>query len=89
LVGTEIEDDELLDMLDNQQIFMTMISSHSIRLWKKIYRNIKIHSELVIENSLASSWAVQKNAPKLMASLNRFIKHHKKGTKLGNILHRR
>lgn len=89
LVGAEIEDYELLDMLDNQQIFMTMISSHSMRLWKKIYRNIKIHSELVIENNLASSWAVQKNAPKLMESLNRFIKHHKKGTKLGNILHRR
>lgn len=89
LVGAEIEDYELLDMLDNQQIFMTMISSHSMRLWKKIYRNIKIHSELVIENDLASNWAVQKDTPKLLASLNRFIKNHKKGSKLGNILHRR
>lgn len=89
LVGAEVEDFELLDMIDNQQISMTLISTHSIKLWKKIYKNIKLHPQLDLGEPVSSHWAIRKNTPQLASSLNRFIKYHKKGTKLGNILHKR
>lgn len=88
-VADELEDYELLDMVDNKQIFMTMTSSHSLHLWHKLYKNIKSHPKLVIANHLPSTWAVRNHTPQLKRSLNRFIHKHKKGTKIGNILHRR
>jgi len=89
IVADELEDYELLDMVDNKQIFMTMVSSHSLRLWKKLYKRIKLHPQLAVGNHIPSTWAVRNNTPKLTHSLNRFIHQHKKGTKIGNILHRR
>lgn len=89
IVADELEDYELLDMVDNKQIFMTMISNHSLRLWQKLYKNIKLHPQLVVGNRIPSTWAVRNNTPQLTSSLNRFIIKHKKGTKIGNILHRR
>ncbi|MDX2319471.1 MAG: lytic transglycosylase F [Moritella sp.] len=85
----DIEDFELLDMVDNKQIFMTMTSNHSLRLWKRLYKNIKLHPELVIASRIPSTWAVRNHTPQLTTSLNQFIAKHKKGTKIGNILHRR
>ena len=89
IVADELEDFELLDMVDNNQIFMTMTSNHSLRLWEKLYKNIKLHPELAIGSKIPSTWAVRNHAPQLTTSLNRFIAKHKKGTKIGNILHRR
>jgi len=89
IVADELEDYELLDMVDNKQIFMTMISNHGLRLWQKLYKNIKLHPRLVIGNNIPSTWAVRNHTPQLTRSLNQFIHKHKKGTKIGNILHRR
>jgi len=89
IAADELEDYELLDMIDNKQIFMTMISDHSLRLWKRLYKNIKIHPQLAVGNKIPSTWAVRNNTPQLTLSLNQFISKHKKGSKIGNILHRR
>lgn len=89
IVSDELEDFEILDMVDNKQVFMTMISSHSLRLWKRLYKNTKIHPELAVGRGIPSTWAVRNHTPQLTSSLNQFIAQHKKGTKLGNILHRR
>ncbi|QFI38444.1 lytic transglycosylase F [Moritella marina ATCC 15381] len=89
IVSDELEDFEILAMVNNKQIFMTMISNHSLRLWKRLYKNIKIHTELAVGSHIPSTWAVRNNTPQLTNSLNQFIAKHKKGTKIGNILHRR
>lgn len=89
IVADELEDFELLDMVDNKQIFMTMTSNHSLHLWKRLYKNIQAHPNLAIGNRFHSTWAVRNHAPELTRSLNEFISKHKKGTKIGNILHRR
>ncbi|WP_293143818.1 lytic transglycosylase F [Moritella sp.] len=89
IVSDELEDLEILDMVDNKQIFMTMTSNHSLRLWKRLYKNIKIHPKLAVGSRIPSTWAVRNHTPQLTRSLNQFIAKHKKGTKIGNILHRR
>ena len=89
IVTDELEDLDMLDMVDNNKIFMTMISTHSLRLWKRLYKNITVHTELAVGSRIPSTWAVRNQTPKLTTSLNQFINKHKKGTKIGNILHRR
>ncbi|WP_026006409.1 lytic transglycosylase F [Moritella dasanensis] len=89
IVTDELEDFEILDMVDNKQIFMTMTSNHSMHLWKKLYKNIKLHPQLAVGSRIPSTWAVRNHTPQLTSSLNQFIAKHKKGTKIGNILHRR
>lgn len=89
IVADELEDYELLEMVDNKQIFMTMVSSHSLRLWQRLYKRIRLHPQISVGKQIPSTWAVRNNTPQLTRSLNQFIGKHKKGTKIGNILHRR
>ncbi len=89
LVDDSIEDHELLDMLDNQKISLTMVSSHALFLWERLYTNIKLHTNIQLSEQLSTTWAVRNNTPQLAQSLNQFIRENKKGSALGNILHRR
>lgn len=89
LVDDSIEDHELLDMLDNKEISLTVVSSHALYLWEKMYNNIKLHKNIQLSEQLSTAWAVRNNTPHLTQSLNQFINENKKGSTLGNILHRR
>jgi membrane-bound lytic murein transglycosylase MltF len=89
LVDDSIEDYELLNMLDNQKISLTVVSSHALYLWEKLYKNIKLNTNIQLSEQLSTTWAVRNNTPQLAQSLNQFIHENKKGSTLGNILHRR
>ena len=89
LINENVEHYEVLDMINNNKKFMTLGSSHDLALWSKLYNNVKHHPRLQLDDNLTSSWAVHGKAPLLSASLDQFISQHKKGTKLGNILHDR
>jgi membrane-bound lytic murein transglycosylase MltF len=83
------EDEDLLEMVNADLVPMIVMDSHKARFWEQIFANIKVHPNIAVRNGGDIAWAFRKNSPKLKAMLNEYIKGHKKGTMLGNILFKR
>ena len=83
------EDEDLLEMVNASLIPMIVMDSHKARFWKQIFDNIKVHPDIAVRTGGEIAWAFRKNSPKLKAVVNDFVRGHKKGTMLGNILFKR
>jgi membrane-bound lytic murein transglycosylase MltF len=80
-----LETEDILEMVNAGAIDITVSDSHLAQLWSSTFTNIKILNHLKIRQGGKIAWMVRKNNPLLKASLNRFIRTHRKGTLLGNI----
>ena len=83
------EDEDLLEMVNAGLIPMIVMDSHKARFWKQIFDNIKVYPDIAVRTGGEIAWAFRKNSPKLKAVVNDFVRGHKKGTMLGNILFKR
>jgi membrane-bound lytic murein transglycosylase MltF len=91
LVAAEeyFEDEDLLEMVNAGLIPMIVMDSHKAHFWTQIFNKIKVHDEIAVREGGQIAWAFRKNSPKLKAIVNEFIKGHKKGTMIGNMLLKR
>jgi membrane-bound lytic murein transglycosylase MltF len=80
------EDEDLLEMVNAGLIPMIVMDSHKAHFWEQIFDNIKVHPTIAVRNSGEIAWCFRKNSPKLKALVNEFVKGHKKGTLVGNII---
>ena len=64
---------------------MTVSDSYIADIWSNIFKNIIILKKIKLRSGGKIAWMVRKNNPELKASLNLFLKKHRKGTLLGNI----
>jgi membrane-bound lytic murein transglycosylase MltF len=86
LADENLEDYDLLDMVNAGVIPAIIVDSHKAALWQKVFKSIKVHQDLSINDGGAIAMAVRKGNPKLLALVNRFAKEFRKGTLLGNVL---
>ena len=84
-----LEDEDLLEMLNAGLIELMVIDSHKGQFWAQIFDQIMLHPEIKFRTEGKIGWAMRKNSPKLMAAVNEFVKDHKQGTLMGNILIKR
>ncbi len=84
-----LEDGDLLEMVNAGLIPMVIVDSHKAQFWQDIFGDITVHPEIAINTGGHIAWAFRKQSRKLEAMANEFIKGHKKGTLLGNILYKR
>ena len=84
-----LEDEDLLEMLNAGLIEFIVIDSHKGEFWAQIFDKIQLHPEIKFRTEGKIGWAMRKNSPKLMAAVNEFVKDHKQGTLMGNILIKR
>ncbi|MEN8210832.1 MAG: lytic transglycosylase F [Thermodesulfobacteriota bacterium] len=89
LADEYLEDEDLLEMLNADLIPMIFIDSHKGRFWSQIFNNITLHPDIKIRSGGQITWALRKNCPKFKNILSSFMKSHKKGTLMGNILFNR
>jgi len=83
------EDEDLLEMVNAGLIPMIVMDSHKAHFWAQIFEKIRVHDDIAVRKSGEIAWAFRKNSPKLKAIVNEFVKGHKKGTLIGNILLKR
>lgn len=83
------EDSDLLEMVNTGLIPMVIVDNHKARFWGEIFDHITLHPDIVVNTGGEIAWAIRKNSPKLKAIINKFVKGHKKGTLLGNIVFKR
>jgi membrane-bound lytic murein transglycosylase MltF len=84
-----LEDGDLLEMVNAGLVPMTVVDSHKAEFWADIFDDINVRLDIVLREGGAIAQAVRKDNPKLKAALNEFLKTIKKGTMLGNVLHKR
>jgi membrane-bound lytic murein transglycosylase MltF len=89
LADETFEDEDLLEMVNAGLIPMIVMDSHKAQFWKQILDNITVHQDIAVRAGGEIAWAFRKNSPKLKAVVNDFVKGHKEGTMLGNILFKR
>jgi len=89
LANEYLEDEDLLEMMNAGLIPMIVIDSHKGAFWSKIFKDLTLHPDIKLRSGGEIAWAIRKNSPKLKEIINPFIKSHKKGTLLGNILFKR
>ena len=89
LAPEELETENILELVNCGGVSITVSDSHIAKAWNKIFRNIELHTNLTLRRDSKIAWMVRRDNPKLLASLNKFLESHKKGTLRGNIYFKR
>ena len=89
LAEETFEDEDLLEMVNAGLIPMIVMDSHKAQFWAQIFNKIQVHSDIAVRTGGEIAWAFRKNSPKLRSVINEFVKGHKKGTLIGNMLLKR
>jgi membrane-bound lytic murein transglycosylase MltF len=89
LADETFEDEDLLEMVNAGLIPMIVMDSHKAQFWEQIFDNITAHQDIAVRAGGEIAWAFRKNSPNLKAVVNDFVKGHRKGTMLGNVLFKR
>ena len=80
----EIED--LIEMMDADLIPMTVADSHRMRLWSRVFKNIKVHEDIVFRENASIALAMRKESPQLKKVLDGFVRENRVGTLVTNML---
>ncbi|WP_419662931.1 MltF: predicted membrane-bound lytic murein transglycosylase F [Desulfosarcina variabilis str. Montpellier] len=83
------EDEDLLEMMNANLIQMIPIDSHKAEFWVQIFKDLTVHPEIKLRTGGQIAWAIRKDNAELKEMIDRFMRAHKKGTQIGNILFRR
>jgi len=83
------EDEDLLEMVNAGLIPMIVMDNHKAQFWTQIFDKISLHPDIAVRTGGEIAWAFRKKSPQLKAIVNEFVKGHKKGSLLGNILFKR
>ncbi|MBU1277495.1 MAG: HipA domain-containing protein [Proteobacteria bacterium] len=89
LADENLETEDILEMANAGLVPITVADSHLAVFWSNIFKKIKVHDKLALAKGGKIAWAVRKGSPKLMKSINAFVKKNKQGTLMGNILIKR
>lgn len=84
-----LEDVELLEMVEAGLLPLIVMDDFKARFWVKIFENLQVREDLVIQSGRQIAWAFRQDSPLLAAELNEFISAHRQGTLMGNILIKR
>ncbi len=84
-----LEDEDLLEMVNAGLLPMVIVDSHKAQFWDQVFDNITLHPEIAVNTGGAIAWAFRKNSPQLQQVVNAFVKDHKKGTLMGNMILKR
>ncbi len=88
-VAKYLEDADLLEMVNSNIIPWAVVDLHKAKFWAGVYDNLTVREDLEIHSGGQIAWAFRKNSPKLKKLVNQFVKKHRQGTLLGNVILKR
>ncbi|MFQ5973654.1 MAG: transporter substrate-binding domain-containing protein, partial [Alphaproteobacteria bacterium] len=81
--------EDVLEMVNAGVVDLAVADDFVARIWSGVLTQMVVREDLVLNSGGRIAWAVRKENPELLASLNAFIAQNKKGTLTGNILFKR
>jgi membrane-bound lytic murein transglycosylase MltF len=85
----ELDDEDLMEMINAGLSGIIIVDNYKAELWAKIFPNIVLHPEIVINAGGEIGWMFRKESPKLKEEVDVFAKKYGEGTSVGNTLVRR
>ncbi len=84
-----LEDDDLIEMVNGGLLPWAVVDSYKTQLWDGVFDSIKVRDDIVLREGERLAWAIRPDSPQLEAAANEFLKDHREGTLMGNILRNR
>ena len=84
-----LDDGAILEMVHNGDLPATVVDAHIAEFWLQLFPNLVLHDTVRPREHSRIAFAVQKNSPDLLGHINAFVKSHRKGSLLGNVLIKR
>jgi membrane-bound lytic murein transglycosylase MltF len=84
-----LEDHDLLELVNAGTLPFTVVDSHKARFWESVFDDITLRDDLALHSGGEIGWAIRRNSPKLREMVNAFVRKHRKGTMIGNVLYNR
>ncbi len=81
-----LEDHDLLEMVNAGLLPAIVVDSHKAAFWAQVFDEITVHEDIAVNSGGAIAWAMRKDSPQLLEAVNRFLRGHRKGTLVGNML---
>lgn len=86
LVDELLEDDDLVQMVNSGMLPWAIIDEYKMQLWDDVFTDLQVRDDIVFRSGARIAWAFRKNSPRLAREVNAFLKQHRAGTLLGNVL---
>jgi membrane-bound lytic murein transglycosylase MltF len=86
---SNLEDEDILEMVNGGLLPMMIIDSHKAEFWAQVLPDIKVRKDIALRTGGQIAWAFRKNSPKLTEVVNAFVNSNKKGTMIGNMIFQR
>ena len=84
-----LDDSDLLELVAAGSIPATVIDDYQGKFWSQIFPDLVLHPELALRTNASVGWALRKGSPDLRELLDDFVREHRQGTLLGNMLIKR
>ncbi|MHC4959090.1 MAG: MltF family protein, partial [Planctomycetota bacterium] len=84
-----LQTEDLLELTHAGVIPFTVADRHVAELWATVLPGLAPRPDLKLRTGGRIAWAVRKNNPELLNSLNAFIRANRSGTLVGNVLFKR
>ena len=89
LVSELLEDDDLIEMVNSGLLPWAIVDDYKLQLWDDVFTNLVALDDIVFRSGSRIAWAIRPNSPLLADALNQFVKQHREGTLVGNVLRNR
>tara|TARA_R110002073_G_scaffold63491_9_gene159034 strand:+ start:123 stop:1640 length:1518 start_codon:yes stop_codon:yes gene_type:complete len=88
-VSELFEDSDLVEMVNAGMLPWTIVDDYKLPWWQDAFEDLVIRDDLVVREHVHTAWGMRKDSPQLMAAVNEYLKTHREGTRLGNVLQNR
>ena len=82
----DLQDDDLLEMVHAGLVGIVVVDRYQARLWATVFKKLKPHERVVVNNGGNIAWMIRKNSPKLKAEIAGFAKEYGQKSDFGKAL---
>jgi membrane-bound lytic murein transglycosylase MltF len=80
----DLTDDDLMEMVNAGLFGITVVDRYAALLWSKVFRDLRVHLDVAVNDSGEVGWLIRKGSPHLKAEIDSFARSHGQGTTFGN-----
>ena len=89
MVSELLEDEDMIEMVNGGLLPWAIVDDYKTELWDEVFTELVVRDDIVFSEGNRLAWGMRKNSPLLMHAANDFLRTHREGTMLGNLLRNR
>jgi membrane-bound lytic murein transglycosylase MltF len=85
-VDEHLSTEDLMQMANADAVSYTIADSEVATFWANALVDVRVREDIVVRKGAYYGWAFRKDSPDLKSLLNRFVKEHRQGTLIANVI---